>query len=106
MPLTKPIPKRAMPVIEVLRRDVKRPSEPPTPWHGCDLRWNKKPHSRCPMGLHPFSRDDVPTEREDFLFVGVHQRHIQAFYLWWDRQTDAAAAVEAVWPTQPEEKKP
>ena len=101
MPLTKPIPNAAMPVAEVLRRDVKRPAELPMVSPSKTLRWptgNNLWSCCCPMGLHPQATTLNPTMYACLPVEGLKYGNIQAFGIWWDWQTDAAAAVEAVWP--------
>lgn len=85
------IPVEAMPVVEILRRDVKRPRVLPTEDGGA-MRW----HGRCPMGLcceataiAPYTEGSFPAEYEA----------IKAFAGWWDNQKDAEAAVEEIWPS-------
>ncbi len=109
MPLTKPIPKGAMPVVEILRCDVPRPKELPTTIREAkQLRWLVKHHSTgflgcCPMGLHPQSTMRVPTMRLQFRVLGATKRAIRSFFCWWDTQTDAQAATDAVWPNNTED---
>lgn len=98
MSLTSPIPKTAMPIMEVLRRDVPGPKELPqfSSYNRTRfLRWKK---CYCPMGLHPLALSKVPYfDKMDF---PPHPkiRAIQVFANWWDDQTDARAAVDAIWP--------
>lgn len=101
-----PIPAEAMPVVEILRRDVPRPRELPTSrtlaptndhlrWYGgrSPNRWTSR---CCPMGLHPAA--GLPTPRCDDEFP-ASSLAIFAFAEWWDslEDADAVAAVEAVW---------
>ncbi len=97
MSLTRPIPKTAMPIVEVLRRDVPRPKELPK----CGdyvlhlLRWEK---SYCPMGLHPRANSKAPYFNINDFPSYPKIRAIQRFANWWDDQTDPRAAMDAVWP--------
>jgi len=106
MPLTRPIPGEAMSVVEILRRDVPRPKELPMPmviaacYEGVlprPLRWRGKGDrlSCYAIGLHPKSTEQAYS-KEDFPLASDEE--IQAFVHWWDEQTDAHAAVDAVWP--------
>jgi len=123
MSLTRTIPARAMLVVEVLRRDVRRPSVKQLRLGAKELgvlRWfSRDGESVCPVGLHPAAtskyREDIYLDPdsiykaqwlEDLLRPDdetrlTHRRIEDAFcdFLdWWDEQRDAAAAVEAVWP--------
>lgn len=99
MALTKPIPKAAMQIVEILRRDVPRPEEVP-----ClevilgyrVLRWGKG--GCCPLGVHPKATIPTPEDRESFPVKGATTRAIISFYRWWDRETDGLAAMDAIWP--------
>jgi hypothetical protein len=94
------IPKAAMPVVRILRRDVPRPKELPrttavvtvdSPMlRFCD---------RCPMGMHPQARHSAPETTKTFPPCKSN-KEIEAFYIWWDAQTDAKAATDAVWPVK------
>lgn len=100
MPLKNPIPKAAMPVVRALRRDVPRPEHLPFKYQpSCALRW---PRFICPMGLHPKATDRVPMTKDDFPICS--EKAIVAFYCWWDAQTDAKAATDAVWPKKKKRK--
>lgn len=96
MPLTRPIPKAAYPVLRVLRRDVKRPRSLPRPYgaSGNSLRFLT---CICPMGLHPDAVTTSPIGKNTFP-VGPGDNAIATFGEWWDEQTDARAATDAVWP--------
>lgn len=102
------IPIEAMPVVEVLRRDVPRPSVLPAI---TNMRFGKTDHcvglrfgdtqygtGKCPMGLHPKSDCHIPYN--DSLFAGgeCDEIAVQAFMKWWDVQKDAKTAVDLVWP--------
>ena len=106
------IPRAAMPVVKVLRRDVERPGGLPVaqccglcgPPHA--LAWTRRhpaypkgPVACCPMGLHPASTDNVPSDPGSF---PAPAPAIAAFAFWWDDipEERAAEAVEAVWPTR------
>lgn len=94
--LTEPIPKAAMPVVRVIRRDVPRPKKLPTLFgRSLALRFCR---FHCPMGLHPKAKDRTPIVRADF--PPCSDMAIAAFYSWWDAQTDAKAATDAVWPKE------
>lgn len=102
--LTRPVPAEAMPIIELLRRDVRRPQHLPV---GNPLRFDMALVKRmsisgrgadvdnmgwsCPMGLHPEARGRDEPYGLPFGDAG------EALGDWWDEQTDAKAAVDAVW---------
>lgn len=86
------IPIEALPVLEILRRDVKRPSTLPT-YTPDGLRWGQC----CPMGLCDLARVEEPYEAGDF---PADEEAIQAFANWWDGLGDAEFAIEAVWPKE------
>ena len=95
------IPRAAMPVIEILRRDVPRPERLPV-LSGGVLRWQfisqvTGSRFRCPMGLHPDALDPEPDNQFGFPACPSWIA-ITAFWEWWDNQSDARAAVDAIWP--------
>ena len=96
-----PIPAAAMPVVEVLRRDVPAPGAlPSTNGALVGLFWYFRGGTVCPMGLHPLAREDYPTSKKEFPVKGIRSKEIDAFMKWWDAfsDTDALAACEAIWP--------
>lgn len=106
MGLMNPIPIEAMPVLEVLRRDVPRPDELPSLIEDRNqirivsylLRWGMNCDCYCPMGLHPNSTYPRPFNRSQFAGGICNTYSIVAFYGWWDGERDAQAAYDAVWP--------
>lgn len=90
------IPAAAMPVVKVLRRDVPRPRTlPEAIYPKCrGLRWDMS----CPMGLHKASSHRTPYRPESFAAGECSAKAVKAFADWWDRQAEAKAAVDAVWP--------
>lgn len=98
MTLTRPIPKAAMSIVRILRRDVKRPRMlPQVDSSGYSARWDRKSKGTCAMGLHPKAGNSVPLDSADFPPC-KNNRAIKAFYRWHDEQTDAQALVDAIWP--------
>lgn len=98
------VPTNAMPVVKVLRQDVPRPKGLPMVFSpGRTLRWwrlggigiNQLATVCCPMGLHPKAEAGVPQCVSEFPLAESFA--IRAFYAWWDEQTDAQAAIDAVW---------
>ena len=93
MPLTRPIPPEAMPVVERIRREVPRPERLPWPDDDNDglLRFYGQPRwplAGCtPSGLLPEATSPAPCE-------------IGPLDFWWDEQTDPVAATDALWPTE------
>lgn len=106
MSLTRPIPIEAWPVVEVLRRDVPRP-EPSAFVLGFLGRCTpclRDRTGRCPMGMHPTVSKGVrtPTRHRHFESGGplgdpAKESAIDAFFRFWDQQSDPEAAVAAVW---------
>ena len=99
--MTLRIPAAARPVVEIIRREVKRPSRPPSrvaSWENENcfvLRW----HGGCPIGLHPDSFSEAPgTVLNAARVFRKHEEAFHSFIKWWDAQTDARAAMDAVWP--------
>ena len=96
MPLTRQIPSEAQPVVDVLRRDVPRPTKLPRPavkWGEC-LRWGPC----CAAGLHLRSRKPVPYHAWEWCDDEITDRCFMSFWKWHDEQTDPAALVDAIWP--------
>ena len=105
----KPIPNEAMPVVEILRRDVPRPKELPVINHsdlGDCLRWDG---AYCPMGLHPKCTHAAPGMSSSFFTMneGKYMFREQSlafhkFLWWWDglQTQDAQQAVNAIWPKE------
>jgi hypothetical protein len=99
--LTRPIPDAAVPVLELLRRDVPRPD--PGNLNGTVLRWFMFTRTGMgqycdPLGLHPNAVCGTPRIPDALPGVPVLRREMmQAFADWWDEQTDPQAAVDAVW---------
>ena len=105
------IPKGAMPVVEILRRDVPRPMARVVE----DIRGVPRFEcGKCPMGLHPDAMVHTPAVPESFRpgsKLGFLQ-HVPAssddpspgyvFWTWWDglSLTDARAAVDLIWPQE------
>ena len=105
--MIQPIPKAAMPVVNVLRRDVKRPRKLPSYFVPPEslvraLRWRMKLPSSgclaCPMGLHPLATNSAPGSRASFPVAS--NRAVRKFGTWWDsiERDDRRAAVDAIWP--------
>jgi len=99
MPLL-PIPDDAMPVVEILRRDVPKPKDLPKPTRNdCWLRFC---NGYCPMGLHSEALTPAPMNNSEFPLATDDSRRV--FEYFWDNQTDPQAAVDAVWPDKKEIK--
>jgi len=110
MSLTRPIPKRALPIVRELRRKVPIPDTLPEIYRYV-LRWmtdrvylyegcnklNICKRLTCPMGMHPLSARITPAAGMDFANSKFDTATVRCFYKWWDEQTDAQAAVNAVW---------
>jgi len=93
------IPEEAMPVVKMLRRDVRRPKKLPI-MKGNSLRWE---NGCCAMGLHPAATAPCPGWICDFLEPvksEITSVSIEGFYNWFDAQWDAQATVDAIWPRE------
>jgi hypothetical protein len=102
MSLTRPIPTDAMPVVEILRRDVLRPTTLPMPMNGL-LRWE---NGCCAMGLAPRANAVCPYNRFGFGYPNeILTYRVVYFANWFDEQTDPQATVDAIWPTGDGEKR-
>lgn len=102
------IPSEAMPVVEVLRRDVEKPKAEGLVMNclGPELyapRWQEGPDKRhfCPMGLHEDSVSRLPDTKADFADgEQCNLLEITGFSTWWDNLAleDAKQAVDLIWP--------
>ncbi len=111
MPLTRPIPDAAIPVVEILRRDVKRP-EGDVKHIGICLGykterlpgWKHSPSFSgyaCPLGLHPKAGGYLPLSQEfarSYNDGKLRQQEVGDFIAWWHEQRDGEAATDAIWP--------
>ena len=98
------IPPKARKVAEILRRDVKRPKEPPEllAYDTVDkpksaLRW-RNGAEQCPMGLHPMALISLPFLPYHFPPCDGDGDAVTQFAVWWDRLRDPKAAMNALWP--------
>lgn len=106
-------PPEAQPVLDIIRRDVKRPRRLPVPYE-CErldkfvLRWTQLPMGNCcPMGLHPNAECESPIIPQDFDseahgFTRPPRRAVTAFAKWFDSieptRENARAVVDFIWP--------
>lgn len=111
MSLTRPLPDKALPVVEEIRRAVPRPEHLPDfdaahhdgqPFPDSILCWrNAGGEPCCPMGLHPRAGKAMPEGESDFMVLDLDideaEAAVVAFRDWWDEQKDDDAAVDAVW---------
>jgi len=106
MPLTRPIPPEAWPVVLVLRRDVPRPepeSFEPIPPAGVvedpdDYVWSHlRCAGRCPMGMLPGATSALPIDPENLPGYTLSEEAIDHYLCWFDDQIDPFAAVSATW---------
>lgn len=116
------MPKKAYPVVREIRRLVPKPKELPEPegpggsTEPC-LGWDRGEGPEgahdlcCPLGLLPYALNERPSDQDDFRYEGNFEESCHfsfseatAFFVWWDSQHDAEAAVEEVWekPLDPE----
>lgn len=96
-PLT--IPEAAQPIAELIREKVPRPAAHEVHIRQTGvIRFRSLGAAHCPMGLLPCAWAVEPTTPEDFDRENrPSEDEIVAFYLWWDAQRDAEAAMDAVW---------
>ena len=100
------IPKLALPIVKIIRRDVPRPDgvpslfkerHPGTKSNGV-LRWRGSTGGWCcPMGLHPLANSNAPVSTESFPVAGCGSENIKVFGNWWDSLVKVRAAMDAVW---------
>lgn len=97
MPITRPIPDEAWPVVLVLRRDVPRPEperfERQVAGDGRPLRCA----GHCPMGMHPAALSYTPCRPWQLPSLGLTEDAIHNYWFWFDAQLDPQAAVSATW---------
>ena len=91
------IPKAAMPVVKVLRRDVPRPEPPDESGNWYTGRYRLE--LACPMGLHPKSKHGTPAQSESFAGGVCSDEAVEAFADWWDDLLgeEYPAAFAAIW---------
>ena len=56
----------------------------------------------CPLGMCPSATRFEPVNRKELGHLAprkLRDKHVRAIWLWWDREQDVAAAIEAVWGT-------
>lgn len=100
MTLTKKIPKAALGVLRIIRKEVPRPKELPVGLEVADrreLRFKRQGY-KCPMGFIPGTNESAPCASSDFPDRRIGNKGIERFAHWWDEQDDARAAMDAVWP--------
>ena len=99
-------PPECVEVIEYIRRHVAKPDSLPRlvntvggdslRWPGCDDRMSDF-QSFCPFGLCHGVVMGVPGDTYIASIASLRNLEVRIFMRWWEHQTDAAAAVEAVW---------
>ena len=91
-----------MPVVRILRRDVKRPAKSRLKWvpsegheRGGNCRFDGW---FCPIGLHPAAQSADPISSAGFPLAS--NRAIKSTGTWWDSLTlaEARAAIDLIWP--------
>ncbi len=101
------IPQEAMPVVEIIRKQVPKPEELPLLHNRGDirrrrvLRWKESIGDHImlysPLGLLPTTIYAAPSNAYESGLPEEMCDAVQEFIEWWDEQTDAQAAVDAVW---------
>lgn len=103
------IPDEAMPVVEILRRDVPRPTaQIVMGGFGIDGAVPRFECGKCPMGLHPTATQPAPMAIRDFQdgpLKMLGSESISDFWEWWEGLMlgEARQVVDLIWPegTQP-----
>ena len=101
-------PPEAQPVLDIIRRDVKRPRQLPQyyeTYFSTVLRWETPDGAHCcPMGLHPKAETESPILPSEFCGwrdLGL-RRAVGFFYNWFDRieptKANARAVQNFIWP--------
>lgn len=96
MSLTRPVPNVCRFIVDAIRRKVPRPHNSPN-----FVKYSLRFGSYCPMGLLPGSPDVAPIKG----FGRFGTCSVEAFADWWDEQTDAKAATDAVWGPKPKKRR-
>jgi hypothetical protein len=91
------IPAAAMPVVEILRRDVPKPMD----WDALGL-FHRGERRCCPVGLHPQSTSGIPNPAGAAHDIGVSADAAQAFFKWYGGrygdQEHLRSYIDAIWP--------
>lgn len=93
-------PQKALPVLNKIRDEVKRPS-----LRSCKfdedldcIRWSWKDGEYCPMGMLKEATMHVPLDKSDFEYTcKLTNNQIRLFANWFDKQTDKVAVVDFIW---------
>lgn len=102
----KPIPKDALPVIEVIRKHARRPRKNPEYVETVDesayycLRWQKADADYCPLGLLPWAKSPIPAAESFDEEEGAFTCHEAAEFIeWFDNLgiSDAPHVIDAIW---------
>lgn len=88
----------AEPVLRAIRRNVKRPRKLPSLFEGVALRWQGRFSPRCPMGMLPGALSSSPSDPGELPKQKFQLAQIRDFYEWFDRQHDALAVMDFIWP--------
>jgi hypothetical protein len=102
------IPEKVLPVILILRSDVKRPNVSMIEFRQSAI-CTRVPRiivgytPYCPMGLHPKASWPTPANKDHLLVEGITNENIFSFVLWWDESVSLAEAREKfnlIWPLE------
>lgn len=99
-----PLTEIAMPVAEILRRDVPRPTAPIFEKYDKTCYWETPFHpghksiKSCAMGLHPRSSSGYPIHYEAFDSGEASQAAVDEFMNWFDHQTNPEFILDQIWP--------
>lgn len=94
MPLTRPIPDEAQPIVAIIRHGVPRPELPKLFSYG--LGWQREIGKCCPLGLLSSATENTPCDAAQAGIYG-HDDALKWFYFWHDEQRDPQALVDALW---------
>lgn len=95
MSITRPIPGLCSAIVDAIRNEVPRPVDLPVLEGYSGLRWLLDYNECCPMGFLRAASCYLPGDR--WGLPGFEDGAVEEFGVWWDEQSDAEAAVEAVW---------
>lgn len=94
------IPDAALPVVEAIRSEVRRPEDTPRPvfQDGTWLRFDRDGIRCCPMSFLRAAKSACPSCVNHFRGRPFAFEQIKAYILWWDIFSDAELAMYQQWP--------
>lgn len=92
-------PKTAEIVLKTIRKEVARSKTLPILTEFENLRWkNSRGYESCSLGMLPGTRSRSPTDISELPKQTFTAQQVIRFYVWFDRQNDAKAVVDFIWP--------